>query len=296
MTDKQAYEQAVNELFRNDEWRLWAVVAFKRTLISRWIQSKREVLGPEKLARELSETDLDNVRLYFYKSLGENAPQLLVNLVIAEQLVFLEQQEHLLKQVKNATGRQAELQDQQKIILGRMEKASKWQNALAIGAALLSLLLSGLAVYVSWASIRSSTQWQAEQIPALREISNRLPQPVTVHPVTRIIDGDTLEVWRDGTFETVRLLYVNTPERGQPGHEAATTALRNIVGRGPVRLTWENRLPTRDRRGRLLAVVHVGDTVANVELIRQGHSPFWTKCSTPEDPEPYATAEAEATD
>lgn len=52
----------------------------------------------------------------------------------------------------------------------------------------------------------------------------------TLYPVMEVVDGDTLEIWAGDRFEELRLLNIDTPERGEPGYEAATAALREIVG------------------------------------------------------------------
>mgnify|MGYP006301741643 FL=1 len=119
-----------------------------------------------------------------------------------------------------------------------------------------------------------------------------------VYPVTHVVDGDTLEVWRNDGFETVRMLNIDTPERGEAGYDKATEALRDIVGRGPVRLVWESTEgPTRGKFDRLLAYVmlgEVGQTNANVEMVRLGWSPYWTKYGAGRFPEQFKQAEREA--
>ena len=87
--------------------------------------------------------------------------------------------------------------------------------------------------------------------------------------VTRVVDGDTIRVLYRGTDESVRLLRIDTPERGQPGFEEATAALRRLVGGREVVLEFETPgVEERDRYGRLLAYV---------EMVRLGHSRFWTE-------------------
>ena len=51
--------------------------------------------------------------------------------------------------------------------------------------------------------------------------------------VTEVIDGDTLEVARDATIVTVRLIGINTPESGECWSDEATDALTDLVGTGP---------------------------------------------------------------
>src|SRR5262245_5441584 len=57
--------------------------------------------------------------------------------------------------------------------------------------------------------------------------------------VDRIVDGDTLDARCAGEKHRVRLLRVNTPERGKPGYREATRALSEIVGDGAIALEFE---------------------------------------------------------
>ncbi len=93
--------------------------------------------------------------------------------------------------------------------------------------------------------------------------------------VVRVVDGDTIRVVYKGREEPVRLLTINTPENGEPGFEEATEALRRLVQGRHVLLEFEKPgVEARDRYRRLLAYVFVN---ANVEMVRLGHSPFWTR-------------------
>lgn len=50
--------------------------------------------------------------------------------------------------------------------------------------------------------------------------------------VTRIVDGDTF--WTDAADVRIRIWGLDAPELGAPGGDAATEALRRIVGNAPV--------------------------------------------------------------
>jgi micrococcal nuclease len=86
--------------------------------------------------------------------------------------------------------------------------------------------------------------------------------------VTRIIDGDTIEV--DGI--RVRLVGVNTPERGEPGFNEATEFVRSLCPVGSIAgLDIDDKEPT-DKYGRTLAVVYCGGVHVNRELLRRGYA------------------------
>ncbi len=92
--------------------------------------------------------------------------------------------------------------------------------------------------------------------------------------VTRVVDGDTVEVRLEGAEEDVRYIGVDTPETVKPdepvqcfGPQASAFNHRLVEGRR-VRLVFgEER---RDVYGRLLAYVYLGDRFVNAELIRRG--------------------------
>ena len=96
--------------------------------------------------------------------------------------------------------------------------------------------------------------------------------------VTRVVDGDTVEVRLGDRVETVRYIGINTPEihhptRGWgPYRDAARVANQQLVGEGrSVRLVLDVLL--RDRSGRLLAYVYAADgQFVNAELVRRGYA------------------------
>ncbi len=104
------------------------------------------------------------------------------------------------------------------------------------------------------------------------------PLPVVRFPckVLEVIDGDTIVVeWR-GRTEHVRLLRVNAPERGQPGFREAK-ALLELLTRGVLAALEFERPDERDAYGRLLCYVFAEGSHVNLEVVRAGWSPFWTK-------------------
>ena len=75
--------------------------------------------------------------------------------------------------------------------------------------------------------------------------------------VTRVVDGDTLNVrLRNGGIVSVRLLGINTPERGRCGAKEATDNLRTLAPVGStVDLVSDRTQAAKDRYGRLLRYV-----------------------------------------
>lgn len=75
--------------------------------------------------------------------------------------------------------------------------------------------------------------------------------------VVRVVDGDTLEVrLRSGGVVSVRMLGIDTPERGQCGATAAAANLRALAPVGStVDLVSDRTQAAKDRYGRLLRYV-----------------------------------------
>jgi len=87
--------------------------------------------------------------------------------------------------------------------------------------------------------------------------------------VTRVIDGDTIEVEIDGRVEQLRYIGIDTPEHGLPWFQESTDANRALVEGQTVRL--ERDVSERDRYGRLLAYVYLtSGTFVNGALVSQG--------------------------
>jgi endonuclease YncB( thermonuclease family) len=86
--------------------------------------------------------------------------------------------------------------------------------------------------------------------------------------VIEVVDGDTIVV---AGGQRVRMIGIDTPERGQCGYYEATAALTALVGLRPVVLVGGARDDV-DRYGRLLRYVEVDGIDANLEMLRSGHA------------------------
>ena len=98
--------------------------------------------------------------------------------------------------------------------------------------------------------------------------------------VVRVVDGDTIHVRIGERVERVRYIGVNAPElhhprRGEePGGREAARVNHDLVLNRRVRLEMD--VQSRDRYGRLLAYVWVGDLMVNAELVRLGYAQVMT--------------------
>lgn len=111
--------------------------------------------------------------------------------------------------------------------------------------------------------------------------------------VVRVVDGDTLDVvLPGGGEERVRILGINSPERGECLADGATAALQELVGGGQVDLVSDRS--DRDRYGRLLRYVETDDGDVGAALVRDGFAVV--RVSEPDTARaaPLRAAEAEA--
>jgi micrococcal nuclease len=122
------------------------------------------------------------------------------------------------------------------------------------------LLLAAVVLLRPWESLDGL--WQDE------------PSASATVRVTRVVDGDTVEVQLDGREEDVRYIGVDTPETVKPdtpvqcfGPQASAFNHHLVEGRR-VRLVFGAE--RRDVYGRLLAYVYLDGRFVNAELIRRG--------------------------
>jgi len=88
--------------------------------------------------------------------------------------------------------------------------------------------------------------------------------------VTRIIDGDTVDVRLNDQTLRVRYIGMNTPERDEPCYNEATAANAALVRGKDVTLVRD--VSNTDQYGRLLRYVYVGDVFVNAELVAEGYA------------------------
>ena len=86
--------------------------------------------------------------------------------------------------------------------------------------------------------------------------------------VSRVIDGDTIDVLLNGQQVRVRYVGMNTPERDEVCYQDALNANRALVEGQTVTLVRD--VSNTDRFDRLLRYIYVGNTFINAEMVRQG--------------------------
>ena len=126
-------------------------------------------------------------------------------------------------------------------------------------------LPNGQEGWVSAALVRLSNKPAAPSVPASK---TGVPAGAVPVQLVDVVDGDTIKVSVGGTTENLRYIGMDTPERGQPGYDAATNANRTLLT--PVLYVVSDR-SDRDPYDRLLRYVYTdAGVMVNAELVRQG--------------------------
>jgi len=87
--------------------------------------------------------------------------------------------------------------------------------------------------------------------------------------IDRVIDGDTVK----SNETSIRLLGINTPERGEEYYSEAKEHLEDLVLNKTVRLEFGKE--KEDRYGRTLAYLYYGNENINQKLIEEGYANFY---------------------
>jgi micrococcal nuclease len=85
--------------------------------------------------------------------------------------------------------------------------------------------------------------------------------------VTRIIDGDTIDVNYNNEIIRIRLALVDTPERDEPLYEEAKEFTSELCPIGSRVLIDEDDNQLEGSYGRMIAKVYCNDKILNAELI-----------------------------
>ena len=117
---------------------------------------------------------------------------------------------------------------------------------------------------------QKSKQQRATARRERRQQRNAAQGQATSWQVSNVVDGDTIDVvGPDGGSDTVRIIGIDTPERGECGYTEASNTLTVMAGGKTVELS-PGAVDDRDRYGRMLRYVDAGGVDAGLALIEQG--------------------------
>ena len=126
--------------------------------------------------------------------------------------------------------------------------------------------LAVLAVSTSLFGCAANREPAASSEPPSADVTKTNSQETTL---VRVIDGDTVVVSVDGKEERVRLVGIDTPEKGTCGFAEATRALELLLSSTKVGLV-DAGVSDRDQFDRLLRYLEIDGSDPGLELIRAG--------------------------
>jgi endonuclease YncB( thermonuclease family) len=152
-------------------------------------------------------------------------------------------------------------------------------------------------VPASWSDILSAMSPEWRQVRRIEEQLSQWAAGLKKQPqaedaatgeafqITDVIDGDTIRghfVKATTATETVRFIGINAPETGGPYRtkecfgEEAKLHLREVLNNKTVTLTADGTQLDRDKYGRLLRYVFLGDVNINEQMIADGFAHEYT--------------------
>lgn len=151
----------------------------------------------------------------------------------------------------------------------------RWQ-AILLGIAIFAAALVATMSAESDVEITTATTATTAATPASTSTAADHVDPTYAPPagderatVTRIVDGDTVEIMLlSGVDEVVRLIGMNTPESGECFSEEATVALAALVADEVITMTPD--VSDRDQYGRLLRYLWLDRGVFVNEIMVRG--------------------------
>ena len=141
----------------------------------------------------------------------------------------------------------------------------------------------GISVHDSEGNLRAIEKIFPDVLRAFGELTNETEKVPELQPeapdeattqfatVTYVVDGDTIEI---STGERVRLIGMDTPERGAPYYTEAKNKLSKLVLNKQIRM--EKDVSDVDRYSRLLRYLYIGDTFVNLEMVEAGYATTYT--------------------
>lgn len=169
-----------------------------------------------------------------------------------------------------------------------MTSLGKWFRSLPLWARMATVFLIAALVYsAGWSAGRGPESDNAPKDAQTPESSPSAIPPSTGAPpeggesaflppagsvealVTKVIDGDTIDVNISGEVKRVRYIGMDTPERDACYFREATERHTILVGS---KVQLDKDVSETDRFGRLLRYVYSGDLFVNAELVKQGYA------------------------
>jgi endonuclease YncB( thermonuclease family) len=131
----------------------------------------------------------------------------------------------------------------------------KWQ---------LLLIVVSTILFIALLMVRASVEMDKDVTTTTTTI------PDDEWRITRVIDGDTVEVVRNDREYTVRIIGIDTPERGECGYQEATDYMSTLVSTFHYVGLFTGARDDVDRYGRLIRYVEVNGLDVGLAQINAG--------------------------
>lgn len=166
----------------------------------------------------------------------------------------------------------------------QMIKKNPFRVLLLTLVAIAVLSMSLVFVTLIASSVDQDVGVEREAVQGMGENVNNSENEIdkTFAKVTRVVDGDTIQVDIDGDKFTVRLIGIDTPETVAPRKEVecfgkeASDFLKNLIDSKTVELVEDKTQGNTDRYGRLLRYVFLDELNVNLKLVEQGYAYEYT--------------------
>ncbi len=156
-----------------------------------------------------------------------------------------------------------------------MDRKNKFKLGLALFLA-ISLSLTGCSN-----DLDSPAKEPVLESSETKKSDQALPLEYEEAKVVRVVDGDTLVVNFQDKEEKLRLIGMDTPEsvhpnksKNVPEGKIASDYVKDLVDGKDIKLEFD--VEQRDRYGRLLAYVYLGNTMLNKHLLEIGYAKLAT--------------------
>lgn len=156
-------------------------------------------------------------------------------------------------------------------------------------------------------NIKINTQATIPVIKTTENTTTNVPVAITTnseyHKVTRVVDGDTIDVSINGVTERIRMIGINTPETVDPrkavecfGTEASNQA-KLLLSNKLVKLELDPSQGDRDKYSRLLRYIFLEDgTNFGLKMIQEGYAYEYTYDGSYKYQTEYKNAQKQAED
>jgi micrococcal nuclease len=133
---------------------------------------------------------------------------------------------------------------------------------------ILTLILAVFVIYTQQDSDYKQQQVNYDN-EEINKINDNIAEDGEIARVVHIVDGDTFDI---ATGERIRMIGIDTPERGKYYYKEATQHLAQLIEGKEVILKKD--VSETDQYGRLLRHVYVDDTWVNEQMVRDGYAYF----------------------